>query len=238
MFLPSWCICTQRIPFRGRRALKITSTAGIIIHMDPYGERFQMIHTSLFTLHTPCRMKLLLLVLLCTMQYCIVTANSQRPPPPPPTKPLGRRLQTSQKPAGEGPMKVWAYNVLKQQHKSDGTRASPLTSTGVSVGPPLQNPSAGESKMGTQTMDSGLSLRPAPDGVSRPFKIAFYNAMDLSQHEDVVQYVMGELVPAAASLYRRHMRVRYPSGKLHFHGRTDMQQQPIPTGRNGEGVHT
>ena len=204
----------------------------------------------------------LLLVLLCTCAPGLVIAKrSAGSPPPAPKKHSTRTMHTSNSrrkkdifgPEGAhtspnhrfpGPNKAghkhnistWALKKLRGQRTSRGARSDPLSSTGVTVVPPLKNNGAGEPKAGNKTMDGGLSFRPAPDGVERPFKIAFYNAMDLSQSEDMVKYVMGELVPAAASLYRRHMRVRYPSGKLRFHGRKDLQGQPIPAGPNGEGV--
>lgn len=83
-----------------------------------------------------------------------------------------------------------------------GSRFNPMSTTGVTRNKRRQDHlGSPESGAGSHAMDGGLSLNPAPDGVERPCKIAFYNAMDLSQSEDVVKYVMGELMPAAASLY-------------------------------------
>jgi hypothetical protein len=56
---------------------------------------------------------------------------------------------------------------------------------------------------------TGITIEPAPGAEHRPFKIAWYNAMDPTQPEEFVNYVHKELVPAATSLFRRHMRVRY-----------------------------
>ena len=160
--------------------------------------------------------------------------GADSPPPPPSNKHSAHHKSGKNRAGHRTNFQKWVT-----ERSAHDSRFNMLSSTGVTRDKRRQDRlGSPESGAGSHAMDGGLSLNPAPDGVERPFKIAFYNAMDLSQSEDVVKYVMGELMPAAASLYRRHMRVRYPSGKMNFHGRKDLQDQPIPNGPNGEGVHT
>lgn len=56
--------------------------------------------------------------------------------------------------------------------------------------------------------DGSLGLAEVPDEQKRPLKIAYYNAMDPTQSEETVEYVMGTIMPAAATLLGRFVRVR------------------------------
>eukprot|EP00892_Ulva_mutabilis_P001828 jgi/Ulvmu1/11646/UM008_0050.1 len=101
----------------------------------------------------------------------------------------------------------------------------------------LAQPQMTNTSLSVITRDDGsLGLAEVPDELKRPFKLAYYNAMDPTQTEETVQYVMGTIMPAAASLFRRFIRVRYPSGKLRFENETDLEGFPIPTGPNGDGI--
>lgn len=56
--------------------------------------------------------------------------------------------------------------------------------------------------------DGSLGLAEVPDAQKRPLKIAFYNAMDPSQSEETVEYIMGRIMPSAVRLLGRYIRVR------------------------------
>lgn len=61
--------------------------------------------------------------------------------------------------------------------------------------------------------DGTLRLAEAPEGQKRPFKMAFYYDFDPAESPDVVEYIQETLVPAAASLLGRWIRVRLSSLK-------------------------
>jgi len=56
--------------------------------------------------------------------------------------------------------------------------------------------------------DGSLGLAEVADEFKRPLKFAYYNAMDPTQPEEIVEYIMGTIMPAATRMFGRFLRVR------------------------------
>eukprot|EP00892_Ulva_mutabilis_P008327 jgi/Ulvmu1/5867/UM025_0129.1 len=71
----------------------------------------------------------------------------------------------------------------------------------------------------------------------RPLKIAFYDKLDASRTPAEHKYIIDELMPAAAAVLGRSIRIRTPSGILPFVGFTNPDGSPIappPANASGE----
>lgn len=76
-------------------------------------------------------------------------------------------------------------------------------------GPKLARPQMANTSLSVITKpDGSLGLAEVPDAQKRPLKIAFYNAMDPTQSEETVEYIMGRIMPSAVRLLGRYIRVR------------------------------
>eukprot|EP00892_Ulva_mutabilis_P001587 jgi/Ulvmu1/11429/UM076_0003.1 len=89
----------------------------------------------------------------------------------------------------------------------------------------------------TRRPDGTLGLAEVPDTQKRPFKLQWYTQFDPSATQEFRDFVTGTIMPAAASLLGRFVRVRFPSGPLQFAGRVDEAGEPIPPGPLPDGAY-